>query len=325
MQTPSFLWITDPWSTLHHSKDTTLRLMHEALNMGIPTFWTASDFIFSAPNPGEIMAVKVPAISDLAQLDQITPHAIPLSSFHQIHVRTDPPVDDAYRSLIDRLITNGAQDGVILNPPELLKHQSEKIPHTALMRYAPKMMVVRLPEDIDVLMPLFKTDSEIVSKPLHLAQSIGVAKHITPESRNGWHRLLDSLTEGFTQPILIQEFLPGIHHGETRLWFAGDTLVGALKKYPKKGDFRVLIDEGSTINAHQLNASELAIAEAIGKTNQSLGILMAAVDLIDDKICDYNITSPGLLIQLEEVNDGKNLARIVLDRALEYRAPVARE
>jgi glutathione synthase len=234
-------------------------------------------------------------------------------------------VDDAYRSLIDQLIANGARYGTILNPPELLKHQSEKIPPAPLMRFAPKMMVVHHAGDLLALTAMFKNDSEIVSKPLHLAQSIGVAKHSRPETPEEWDRLLSDLTKGFTQPILIQEFLPGIHLGEVRLWFAGKTLVGVLRKHPKNGDFRVLIDEGSRITSYQLTPAEHAIAEEIGKTNASLGILMAAVDLIDGKICDYNITSPGLLMQLEEVNEGKNLARIVLDRALEYRAPGVRE
>src|SRR3954452_10960103 len=34
-----FLWITDPWDTLDHSKDTTIRLAQEALALGIENHW----------------------------------------------------------------------------------------------------------------------------------------------------------------------------------------------------------------------------------------------------------------------------------------------
>jgi glutathione synthase len=295
--------------------------MQEAINMGIPTFWTASDFLFTGTSGDEVMAIKIHDISDLTDPLSTSPQPFPLSTFQQIHIRTDPPVDDAYRSLIDQLIDRGATKESILNPPQLLKYQSEKIPPSSLMQYAPKMMVVRSLEDLPTLKELFKNDAVIVSKPLHLAQSIGVSKHDLPTSNEGWNQLLSILTNEFTQPILIQEFLPGIANGEVRLWYAGNTLIGVMKKHPKTGDFRVLIDQGSKVSAYRLTASEQDIADEIGHTNASLGILMAAVDLIDEKICDYNITSPGLLMQLEEVNGGKNLARVVLNRALEYHAP----
>src|SRR4051812_28326143 len=34
-----FLWITDPWDTLDHAKDTTLRLAQEALFLGLKSHW----------------------------------------------------------------------------------------------------------------------------------------------------------------------------------------------------------------------------------------------------------------------------------------------
>jgi glutathione synthase len=325
MQTPSFLWVTDPWSTLYHTKDTTLRLMLEAINMGIPTFWTASDFLFSGTSHGEVMAVEVKNKSDLTDLETLERRPYPLSRFQQIHDRIDPPVDEHYCKLIDQLLDSGASEQQILNPPSLLKYLSEKIPPDELMQFAPKLFVLQHESELNTVINLFKNDAEIVSKPLHLAQSIGVNKHPTPKSFEEWKSLAVNLTHGFTQPILFEEYLSEIQNGETRLWFAGEVLVGSMRKYPKKGDFRVLIDEGSRVSAHTLTPEEEHIAKAIGSTLKKQGVLMAAVDLIGNKICDYNITSPGLLMQLEEVCGGTNLARIVLNQALQYRAPQVHE
>ena len=104
------------------------------------------------------------------------------------------------------------------------------------------------------------------------------------------------------------------------MWFAGERFIAALKKHPKAGDFRVLIDEGSRVESYTLNSYEEKIASDIGRTLKKQGILLAAIDLIGDKICDYNITSPGLLVQLEKVHGGKNFAREILIQALQFRA-----
>lgn len=328
MQTPlthsKLLWITDPLSTLDQSKDTTLRLMQEAINMGIPTFWTASDQVLHAGTSGQIMAIELKNSLAALASEKLKLESFPLSMFQQIHYRIDPPVDASYCKLIDDLLAAGANKTQILNPPELIKNQSEKIPPADLSAHSPRMKVIQSEKDLAEIQSQFARDAQIVSKPLHLAQSIGVALHQTPKTSAEWRTLMETLTQNFKQEILIEEYLPAIHQGEVRLWFAGEKFIAALKKYPKSGDFRVLIDEGSRIAAHTLNKEEEAIATDIGRSLKRQGILLAAVDLIGNKICDYNITSPGLLIQLETVHGNQNFAKEILSVLLKHpsnRAP----
>lgn len=329
MQTPSpthqggifnMLWVTDPWSTLDHSQDTTLRLMHEAIIMGIPTYWSASDQLLLSQNKGFVLAAKLKN-GDTLNLSKIKLEPIPLSSFRQIHNRIDPPVDEAYCKLIDDLIDLGATHAQILNPPHLIKNQSEKIPPPDLSHYSPRMLVIKHEEEVESLQKLFSHDKEIVSKPLHLAQSVGVQKHLVPENIPSWKKLIAQLTKNHTQEILIEEYLPEINQGEVRMWFVGSKFIAALKKYPKTGDFRVLIDEGSRVTAHTLSKNEELIAKEIGRSLDQQGITLAAIDLIGNKICDYNITSPGLLVQLEKVHEGKNFAKDVLNALLSRAQP----
>jgi glutathione synthetase len=317
MQTPSFLWITDPWSTLDHSKDTTLRLMHEAIKMGIPTFWSASNTLFSEQFHDKVM------IADFSKGIPADPESwsckpVSLSIFQQIHYRIDPPVDQHYLEILDGLIQRGANEKQILNPPNLLRHWSEKIPPLDLNHFAPKMIQVSTPDDVTKAKILLQQCSDLVSKPLHLAQSIGVKKHTTPSTEAEWFQLCKFLTHDFQEKVLLEEFLPEITLGEIRLWFAGQKFIGALKKYPKESDFRVLIDEGSKVEAYILNDQEKKIADEIGRSLQKHGILMAAIDLIGKKICDFNITSPGLLVQLEQVHGNQNFTKEVLNQALQF-------
>lgn len=311
----NLLWVTDPWTTLAHPKDTTLRLAEEAANLGIPTWWSASDWIFrngddtwlAAPVQAGPLRTESAFLPDRLE-------AIPASSFRQIHDRLDPPVNGAYIETARRLDqARGAGEG-LLNPFDLITGHSEKLPLPDLLHLAPKHVMVRLESDFAAAIEFVRDRREFVSKPMNLAQSIGVRRHATPDSDEEIHLLIERICSEFSGPVLLQEYLPGVNRGEIRLWFAMGTFVAALKKHPLPGDFRVLIDAGSKVEACFLSGEQLQNAEEIGASLRKNRIALAAVDLISDRISDFNITSPGLLVQLEEVH-GRNFAGPII-RAL---------
>jgi glutathione synthase/RimK-type ligase-like ATP-grasp enzyme len=80
---------------------------------------------------------------------------------------------------------------------------------------------------------------------------------------------------------------------------------------PLKGDFRVNIDGGSLLQKTFLNSKEQDAARKIGKYLKSAKIRLAAVDLIDCMITDFNFTSPGLITQIEKLL-GQNLAKPII-------------
>jgi glutathione synthase len=321
------LWITDPWNTLAHSNDTTLRLMDEAIKLGVPTYWSATDFIFSIDSNS--VNSSTPVVKSTAQNQLIrvipcvgdhwhetTPIEMDLREFHQIHYRVDPPVDFNYISVIDKL-TQAGGGSQILNPLALLKFQSEKIPPKSLQNLIPKFISITNEASAREAASLFEAEQEIVLKPLNTAQSIGVKK-ITrnPNQKNAkqaWLEIFRSETLDFSEPRVIQEYLPQINDGEIRVWYINGEILGTLKKFPKAGDFRVLIDEGSQVKKYTLNAEEKIRAEQVGAVLKQQNAAMAAIDFIGNKISDYNITSPGLLVQMEALYDGHNFARTIIE------------
>ena len=312
----SILWITDPWSTLTHSQDTTLRLADEAQKLGVHTYWSGTDFIFGGDTDQLSDQLKViPVTTDFITLSEsaLAKSAVnfPSSKFHQIHYRVDPPVDFNYTSTIEKLIEKGVLETQILNPVALITKQSEKIPPNDLSHLAPKLSVIHDAAEARAAYAKFKNETKLVTKPLNLAQSIGVKQWDQPKSENDFIELLKAETAQWTTPILIEEFLPDIAKGEVRMWFAFGKFIAALKKFPKDGDFRVLIDEGSVVKAYTLNSDEEKLATEVGKSLKKAGVALAAIDFISGKICDYNLTSPGLLIQLEQVHQ-KNFAKDVI-------------
>ncbi len=311
MKNPLILWITDPWDTLSYNNDTTLRLMDEAHKMGIRTYWTSSDLILKTQSNTRLNVQMWPRTS--TKSIEMEP-----SEFHHLHYRVDPPVDFNYISLIDQIIERGATPAQILNPPVLIKTQSEKVPPIELKAFAPLLHPALHREDVMITQTLFKDFDHIVTKPMNTAQSIGVKKWKTPSSDAAWIALLETETQGFTSPVVVEEYLPMIDQGETRIWFAYGEFIAALKKFPAQGDFRVLIDSGSKVVAHTLTDEETIAARAVGSVLKKQGAALAAIDFIGGKISDYNITSPGLLTQLEQVHGGKNFAREIHEILLQH-------
>jgi glutathione synthase len=321
-QSICMLWITDPWDTLTHSNDTTLRLIQEAVALGIQTFWTSSDVVLNTTSNRtlNVFPCSAPLTSSNSPLQSIQAIEAEPSMFHLIHYRVDPPVDLSYISLIDAILKRDNR-ARIMSPPDILKHQSEKLPPKELSEYTPRLNAVLHKDDVIDTYSLFKNDALVVTKPLNEAQSKGVKKTTVPASFEAFSEWMKTETADFKNPIVVQEYLPEVNNGEVRMWFACGEVVAALKKFPKSGDFRVLIDEGSKVEAYELSGTELLAARAVGDMLNQQGVMMAAIDFIGGKISDYNITSPGLLVQLEKVHGGKNFAKVILEKMVK-RLPV---
>jgi glutathione synthase len=310
------LWVTDPWNTLAHSQDTTLRLHQEALNMGVPSYWSGSDFTLN-PLSASRLAAQLNPCADSTKFVELEP-----SKIRQLHYRVDPPVNSEYLDFLEKVVRRIGSEKPVLSPPSILRSQSEKVPPPALAHHVPTMTVVSDAAGLAAAFALFQGHDRVVTKPMNEAQSKGVKLWDRAasglDSLDGWIENFSKATSNFSEQLVIQEYLPGVHLGETRMWFAAGQFIAALKKHPKSGDFRVLIDEGSKVEAYTLTSQERDVAEEVGETLRQQGVALAAIDFIDGKISDYNITSPGLLVQLEKVH-GKNYAREVLNAILSIK------
>lgn len=308
------LWVTDPWDTLDHAKDTTLRLANECLALGRDCWWAdvrrirfesgkvrvdAQELLEIPPNPAPT-AVKLGP-----------PRARRPGEFHSIHFRTDPPVDLGYIHPLQLLALE--EDVPIVNPARILLGRTEKIQAPPLSALMPPTLVAA---DWDALARFGEAEGRTVFKPLHEAQSKGVEllDWRTDEGRARARQVLEEGTAGFARPVLLQRFLAGIAEGEQRLWFLDGKLLACARKMPKTGDFRVNIDGGSQIVATTLNRREKAVTDKIAKALRADKIRLAAVDLIEGFITDFNFTSPGLIVAMEAVlktNLARGIARAI--------------
>jgi glutathione synthase len=221
-------------------------------------------------------------------------------------------VDDRYRNLLNLLMARGVAADQICNPPVLITSQSEKLPPPDLMHLAPKHVLIENQKSLETAFQTLTSHQQWVSKPMNLAQSMGVKRWPKSIHLSDFESIIRAETSDFNEPILIEEYLPQIMNGEIRLWFAQGRFIASLKKHPKSGDFRVLIDEGSRVEAHTPTPTEATLISEIGASLKKQKIRLAAIDLIAGQISDYNITSPGLLRQLERVHGNSNFAKEVI-------------
>jgi glutathione synthase len=326
-----FLWITDPWETLDHPKDTTLRLAEESLALGHESFWCDVHSISWADgrvvlDARKILQVYPGRLERSFELDSAL--AASPREFDNIHYRTDPPIDLAYLQPL-QLLQMGldakaapkparakgpkARRAELVNPATVLFLGNEKLEAAALPELMPATFVSSQREALEAF---GRAEGRAVLKPLHQAQSKGIEllDWREPEGAARAREKLAAATEGFTRPILLQRFLPGIAEGEKRLWFVDGKLLAVVRKLPLPGDFRVDMDRGSRLAPARLDARERKAAARIGKHLSSRRIRLAAVDLIEGLVTDFNFTSPGLITGMENVL-GENLAKPII-RAL---------
>ena len=322
---PRLLWLTDPWEWLDHPRDTTLRLIEEAVSLGVECTWADVRSLVWSPDGATIEPRRVVHVAPAREAGSFElepgPSARP-SDFDQLHYRMDPPVDLSYLHPLLLVGTDlelrARQDGAcateVVNPLAVLLACNEKLTIAFCPALAPPSVAAAR---WDALRAFGQREGRTIAKPLHQCQSKGVEllewQGSSEIERN--HQLLSALSDGFHQPVLLQRFLPGVLEGETRLWFMDGSLLACVRKIPAAGTYRIDMDRGGTLARHELTEQERAGVPIIADELRRRRIRLAAVDLIDGFVTDFNLTSPGLLSAMETVV-GRNLARPVVQALL---------
>ncbi len=316
----SLLFITDPWDTLDHPRDTSLRLIQAAVALGIPTTWCdvksirleGDSILLDAATVTGVGKGRGPGDFKLDAARACSPFA-----FNRLIYRVDPPVDLAYLQPVQMLALalkqappGRAKKVELVNSAEALFFANEKLEPLLLGKLMPPSCVS---SQISALEKFGRAEGKVVLKPLHEAQSHGV-ELLDFGNVSGGSKALGALRETLKKatrdqslPVLLQRYLPGIHQGEQRLWFLDGKLLAHARKRPKSGEFKIDMDQGGTLVASTLSAAEKKAAPRIARALKARGVRLAAVDLIDGFVTDYNITSPGLISQMETVT-GRDLA-----------------
>lgn len=301
MKKQKWLFVTDSWTTLDHSRDTSLRIMQAASSQGVEVFWSDSRSIRLEDNKGLTDAfrfrntdLRIARESGVCRIKKAK--SIEVSFFDQIHYRVDPPIDLHYLHPLQVLDQFASKK--IINPAKLLALRSEKTLAAEVPLLFPRSIVSA---DQVKLLSFVRSKKAVILKPLHQAQSKGIKKLDSKEIKLT-NECLKQATENYSRPVLLQEFLGSVKkNGETRLWFVNGQLIAWVQKHPQQGESVINMDQGGFLTEKMLSSRDRAQIKTIKTLLKRNKIVLAAVDLIEGKITDLNFTSPGLLVSMETV------------------------
>ena len=227
-----------------------------------------------------------------------------INDFDLVMFRPDPPVDIDYINatyVFDFVSTR------VVNSPEAIRSFNEKLHSLFFSDYMTDCVVTASLADIEEFL---SKHEQIVLKPLNKCFGSGVMYLYNgdPNTRT----IINTLTNNETTLVMAQQFIPEVKKGDTRVLTLGDKILPySIKKLPGKNDFKFNTHNDSFLVKSELSTKDLEVFTPIAKKLNSMGIVMAGLDVINNKVIEINVTSPCYFIK--EIN---NLYNIRLEKQL---------
>jgi glutathione synthase len=283
-------------------------LGHEVLYIGVADFTYAPDGMIGA-RARKIRPKRYDSCSAfLSKLRDTDVTHMELEALDVMMLRSDPAQDLATRPWAHLAgITFGrlaARHGVIvLNDPDGLMQGINKM----YLQYFPEEVrpVTLISRDREAILAFIKEQGgSAVLKPL-----AGSGGHdvflITPQEPN-INQIIDTVCEdGY---VIAQEHLPNATKGDTRLLLMNGRPLQCQGKYAamrrvrgKKGnDIRSNVAAGAHAVKAQVTNSMLELAEIIRPKLVQDGMFLVGIDIIDNKLMEINVFSPGGVLRARE-------------------------
>ena len=238
----------------------------------------------------------------------------PVKSHQQIQsgdlilIRTNPGRDNArtqiHESFLHLCITANSQGIRVVNSPEHLRYFASKSSLLAVKpQYRPAMMVTG---DHKQAIEFIKDSSyDCVVKPLFGSRGENVIR--VSKSSNHLEEKIAATFGSMT--LVVQQFVEADCPGDKRVIVVGGELlqlnghIAGIERHPANCDFRANLHVGGSAHPLRLSNGALAAAQYAALLLHEQGIWLAGVDLIGDKIIEFNVFSTGGLYDSIKFSD----------------------
>ncbi len=233
-----------------------------------------------------------------------------INSFDIVMFRPDPPVDIDYINAT--YIFDFVTKPHVINSPKAIRDFNEKLHSLYFKEYMTNTLVSSSLKDIEEFLAAHK---QIVLKPLNRCFGSGVM--YLYEGDPNTRTIINTVTNNETTMAMVQEFIPEVKHGDTRVLTLGNKILPySIKKLPSNDDFKFNNHSDSFIIKSDLTEKQLNYFKPVAEKLCSLGIEMAGLDVINDKIIEVNVTSPCYFIKEINSRFGVNLEKELGDYLL---------
>jgi glutathione synthase len=313
-------FLMDPLEPIDPMMETTSHLMYECNQRGHTVYFLEPHDIYI--RGGEIVArmrnITVPpdltmkrywraAIKCLKKDELIFEK---LTGLNALFLRKNPPLNyqalEFLSPINDRVFMVNSTTGQILGNSKLYAlNFPDIIPVTHVSR-DPK----RLKKIIDDF------GGAMVIKPLQRFGGEGVIKVSTKDQEN-LISLINYYVKGYEnyparEAIMVQEFLEIVKEkGDVRILLLNGEILGAMRRKPKKGDFRTNVHVGGHAYKHDVTDREKEICRTIKDRLINDGLYFVGIDIIGDKLAEINCVSPGGIPRINRLNHVKLETQVI--------------
>lgn len=169
----------------------------------------------------------------------------------------------------------------------------------------PKTVFTNYSKDVDQVIDAVG-GAPCVIKLLEGTQGLGV---VLAETKKAAESVLEAFN-GLQARVIVQEFIKEAKGADIRVLIIGDTVVGAMKRQAKEGEFRSNLHRGGTAQVVELTDEE---ENAALRAARAMNLSVAGVDLLQSArgplILEVN-SSPGL--EGIEAATGKDIAGAII-------------
>ncbi len=216
---------------------------------------------------------------------------IQIDDFDLVMFRPDPPVDIDYINAT--YIFDFVKHAEVINSPSAIRDFNEKLHSVYFKEYMSENIVTSSLSDIEQFLSINK---EIVLKPLNRCFGSGVM--YLYEGDPNTRTIINTMTNNESTLVMVQKYIPEVKKGDIRVLTLGDRILPyAIKKLPTKDDFKFNTHNDNYITDSGLTSNELKMFTPIAEKLNAMGIKMAGLDVIDNKVIEINVTSPCYFIK----------------------------
>ena len=230
-----------------------------------------------------------------------------LTNFDIVWMRNHPPFDTNYLTYTYLLeILRDKYDVYVTNNPKSVRDVTEKISIFNFEEFIPATLVSR---DKGLIKAFLEKHKTIILKPLYHYGSIGITKTSVMDD-------VEDALNTYPEPLMIQEFLPGIRDGKKRVLLFDGEISGAIIRKPKPGEYLTPSDTQDL--PCELTQDEVKLCATVGAFVKDQNIDLAGLDLVDSKLIEINVTCVGGILELNKVYGGHHEVRLwdVIERKL---------
>ncbi|WP_442265988.1 glutathione synthase [Tenacibaculum sp. ZS6-P6] len=308
-----------PWEEINPDKDSSLTLIYECAKRGhgvaicTPSNLTIRNSVTNAFCTIINRMDKVPSsIKSYYKKATTREEMLPLAGFDAIFMRANPPLDPLMLNFLDSV----KDDVFVINSVQGMREANNKL-YTAVFE-DPNNEIIPVTHVSKNKNYLIKTIEEsnsdkMILKPLNGYGGSGVIL-IEKSAMGNINSLLDfyiSKSDGSSDYVILQEYIEGAEKGDVRILMLNGLPIGAMKRIPGEKDHRSNITAGGRVEKHRLTPAEKILCKKIGPKLVKDGLYFVGIDVINGKLVEVNVMSPGGITYINKVSKVKLQEKVI--------------